>query len=273
MQPLPYMHVPPKSRFFKSTSSNTENLRNYKTFLLQILIIFHDMTIVSTEEGISYKFLILVTSKPRFFKFTYLKHREPGGITKPFSYRYWLFFMIWLLWALRKWYHTTSSYWWPPNQGFSCSLPQTQRTWGITKPFSYRYWLFFMIWLLWALRKWYHTTSSYWWPPNQVFSSSLPQTQRTWGITKPFSDRYWLFFMIWLLCALRKWYHTNSLYWRPPNQGFFKFTTSNTENLRNYKTFPLHILIIFYDMTIVSTDIMQLPHKSDPSESRFSKVL
>ena len=48
----------PKSRFFKFTSSNflIANLGNYKTFLLQILIIFHDMTIVSTEEVISYNF-------------------------------------------------------------------------------------------------------------------------------------------------------------------------------------------------------------------------
>ena len=61
---------PPKSRFFKYTTSNTENLRNYKTFLLHILIIFYDMTIGSNEEVRSYNFLILVTSKPRFFKFT-----------------------------------------------------------------------------------------------------------------------------------------------------------------------------------------------------------
>ena len=62
--------VTSKLRFFKFTTSNTENLRNYKTFLLQILIIFYDMTIGSNEEVISYNFLILATSKPRFFKFT-----------------------------------------------------------------------------------------------------------------------------------------------------------------------------------------------------------
>ena len=59
---------PPKSRFFKFTSSNIVNLGSYKTFLLQILIIFYDMTIGSNERVISYNFLILVTSKPRFFK-------------------------------------------------------------------------------------------------------------------------------------------------------------------------------------------------------------
>ena len=62
--------VTSKPRFFKFTTSNTENLRNYKTFLLQILIIFYDMTIESNEEVRPYNFLILVTSKPRFFKFT-----------------------------------------------------------------------------------------------------------------------------------------------------------------------------------------------------------
>ena len=158
MQSLPHMHVLQNQDFFKFTSSNIMNLGNYKTYLLQILIIF----------------------------------------------------MIWLLEAMRKWYYTTSSYCWPPNQGFSSSLSQTQRTWGITKHFSYRYWLFYMMWLLEAMRKWYHTTSSYWWPPNQGFSSLLPQTQRTWGITKPFSYRYWLFFMIWLLWALMKRYHATS---------------------------------------------------------------
>ena len=67
---------PPKSRFFKFTSSNIVNLGNYKTFLLQILIICYDLTIGSNEEVISYNFLILVTSKPRFFQVHYLKHRE-----------------------------------------------------------------------------------------------------------------------------------------------------------------------------------------------------
>ena len=70
MQPLPHMHVLQNQDFSSSLVSNIANLGNYKTFLLQILIIFHDMTIVSTEEVISYNFLILVTSKPRFFKFT-----------------------------------------------------------------------------------------------------------------------------------------------------------------------------------------------------------
>ena len=209
MQPLPHMHVLQNQDFSSSLVQTWWTWGITKPFSYRYWLIFYDMIIGSNEVVISYNFLILVTSKPRFSS-SLPQTQRTWGITKPFSYRYWLFFTIRLLEAMRKWYHTTSSYWWPQNQGFSSSLPQTQRTWWITKPFSYRYWLFFMIWLLEAMKKWYHTTSSYWWPPNQGFSSSLPQTQRSWGITKPFSYRYWLFFMIWLLWALMKRYYATS---------------------------------------------------------------
>ena len=110
--------VTSKPRFFKFTTWNTENLRNYKTFLIQILIIFYVMTIGSNEEVISYNFLILVTSKPRFFKFT-TSNTENLRNYKTFLLQILIIFMIWLLVAMRKWYHTTSSYWWSSNQGFS----------------------------------------------------------------------------------------------------------------------------------------------------------
>ena len=60
--------VTSKPRFFKFTTSNTENLRNYKTFLLQILIMFYDMTIVSTDEAISCSFLINRSFRINIFK-------------------------------------------------------------------------------------------------------------------------------------------------------------------------------------------------------------
>ena len=60
--------VTSKPRFFKFTTSNAENLRNYKTFLLQILIIFYDMTIVNTDEAISCNFLINRSFRIKIFK-------------------------------------------------------------------------------------------------------------------------------------------------------------------------------------------------------------
>ena len=149
---------PPKSRFFKFTSSNRANLENYKTFLLQILIIFHDMTIVSTEEVISYNFLILVTSKPRVFEFT----------------------------------------------------------------------------------------------------SSNTENLRNY---KTFLLQILIIFHDMTILSTEEVISYNFLILVTSKPRFFKFTNSNTENLKNYKTFLLQILIIFYDMTIVSTDIMQLPHK------------
>ena len=149
-----------KPRFFKSTTSNTENLRNYKTFLLQILIILYDMTIAKQWGSDIIQLPHTANLQTKVFQVHYLKHRELEELQNlsltDIDYFVWYDYCA----AMRKWYHTTSSYWWPPNQGFSSSLPQTQRTWGITKPFSYRYWLFFMIWLLWALMKRYHATSS-----------------------------------------------------------------------------------------------------------------
>ena len=100
--------VTSKPRFFKFTTSNTENLRNYKTFLLQILIIFYDMTIGSNEEVISYNFLILATSKTNVFQVHYLKQRLRTWVTKTFFWRnhvWWLTGNVLLndAWVFSKW--------------------------------------------------------------------------------------------------------------------------------------------------------------------------
>ena len=59
-----------KIKIFQVHYLKHRELEELQNFLLQILIIFYDMTIGSNEEVRSYNFLILVTSKPRFFKFT-----------------------------------------------------------------------------------------------------------------------------------------------------------------------------------------------------------
>ena len=58
-----------KPRLFKGTTSNTWYYKNYRTFLLQIFFISNRMPIGTSMGTISSHFLILVTSKPRLFKF------------------------------------------------------------------------------------------------------------------------------------------------------------------------------------------------------------
>jgi hypothetical protein len=59
-----------KPRLFKFTTSNIGNLKNRRTFLLQIVFIYDSSAIAIKAAVISYNFLILMSSKPRFFKFT-----------------------------------------------------------------------------------------------------------------------------------------------------------------------------------------------------------
>ena len=199
---------PPKSRFFKFTSSNIANLRNYKTFLLQILIIFHDMTIVSTEEVISYNFLILVTSKPRFFKFT-TSNTENLRNYKTFLLQILIIF-------------------------HDMTIVSTEEV------ISYNFLIL--------------VTSK---PSFFKFTTSNTENLRNY---KTFLLQILIIFHDMTIVTTEEVISYNFLILVISKPRFFKFTTSNTENLRNYKTFPLQILIIFYDMTIVSTDIMQLPH-------------
>ena len=193
---------PPKSRFFKFTSSNIVNLGNYKTFLLQILIIFYDMTIGSNEEVISYKFLILVTSKPRFFKFT-ISNTENLRNYKTF-----------LLQILIIFYDMTIG---SNEKVTSCN--------------------FLML-----------VTSK---PRFFKFTTSNTENLRNY---KTFLLQILIIFYVMTISSNVEVTSYNFLILVTSKPRFFKFTTSNTENLRNYKTFLLQILITFYDMTIGSNE-------------------